>query len=113
MPPPAPMIDADDVEDWRTRGNCYGYGSLATFDPWYDEEPAARQLALDACRTCPVRGHCLTDGITERDGIWGGYTPKDRERLRAALERVPAPARPALIRKAAELGRDQFHLPRG
>lgn len=31
---------------------------------------------------CPVRYECLTHGLHERHGVWGGTTPQERERLR-------------------------------
>lgn len=36
------------------------------------------------CRSCPVRERCLEAAVTRRepDGVWGGLTEPERERLR-------------------------------
>ena len=41
---------------------------------------AARRI----CATCPVRAECLRYALTDPDldGIWGGTTPRQRQRLR-------------------------------
>ncbi|GGY29839.1 hypothetical protein GCM10010363_07900 [Streptomyces omiyaensis] len=41
--------------------------------------------ARKICRTCPVKADCLTHALEtdQREGIWGGLTPKERGRFRA------------------------------
>lgn len=41
-------------------------------------------LAKRICARCPVRAECLRYALTdpELDGIWGGTTPRERQRLR-------------------------------
>ena len=34
------------------------------------------------CSKCPVRGFCLELGWSEEYGIWGGFVPFERKRLR-------------------------------
>jgi len=46
---------------------------------FYDGLPG---LAKKFCARCPVRAECLVEGMTERYGIWGGYTPDERALLR-------------------------------
>lgn len=55
----------------------------------YDEMyPADQddQVAIIKCKTicsrCPVRGYCLELGWSEEWGIWSGFTPQERKRLR-------------------------------
>lgn len=42
------------------------------------------RMAAKMCKTqCPIREACLIYGIKwETSGIWGGLTPKERQRLR-------------------------------
>ena len=44
--------------------------------------------ALNLCFQCPVREKCLAHALDfpERHGVWGGYLPHERLRIRA-LER--------------------------
>ncbi len=42
----------------------------------------AVDLARSICAGCEVREGCLRVGMGERDGIWGGLLPSERERLR-------------------------------
>jgi Transcription factor WhiB len=37
---------------------------------------------LAICAVCPVSGPCLTEGMTEKHGIWGGLLPSERDELR-------------------------------
>lgn len=41
--------------------------------------------AKQVCASCPVRLMCLSDGLEEAWGIWGGYTKPERERALEAL----------------------------
>jgi Transcription factor WhiB len=47
---------------------------------WLTPQPWA---ALALCAACPVRNPCLVEAITrpERSGIWGGFTPLERDVL--------------------------------
>lgn len=61
-------------------------------DAWWPalRDPTAHTsavLALDICRTrCPVHEQCLDAALeaNEHEGIWGGHTPNQRRRIRAA-----------------------------
>jgi WhiB family redox-sensing transcriptional regulator len=39
--------------------------------------------AKAVCKECPVRRECLIAALTERhpDGIWGGFTTRERQRI--------------------------------
>jgi WhiB family redox-sensing transcriptional regulator len=46
-------------------------------------------VAKNACRSCPLMDACATYAIAahERDGIWGGLTPYEREERRRVIIR--------------------------
>ncbi|MEV5828635.1 WhiB family transcriptional regulator [Spirillospora sp. NPDC052242] len=51
------------------------------------------------CAACPVAGPCLEWALRtgEPDGIWGGTTPGERRRIRAARgTALPRPPRPGV-----------------
>jgi len=65
---------------WRDKGRCKGV-EPEVFHPVDDEDPATE--AKEICGTCPVRETCLEFAIAtrEKDGVWGGYTARERRRL--------------------------------
>lgn len=60
---------------------------------WFPEKNGFRdpgyRTARSVCGTCPVRRACLDEELAfegnrrafDRQGMWGGLTPRDRERL--------------------------------
>jgi hypothetical protein len=50
------------------------------------------EIAIIKCKTicsrCPVRGYCLELGWNEDWGIWSGFTPQERKRLRKIFSLV-------------------------
>lgn len=49
-------------------------------------------LAKAICGKCPVKLDCLSHGLHhEKDGIWGGTTPNERQSLRKKLKIVFEP----------------------
>lgn len=38
--------------------------------------------ARAVCRACEVQSECLDAGLHEQAGMWGGTTPKERQRIR-------------------------------
>lgn len=42
--------------------------------------------AKTICNTCQVQRSCLSDGLLEDWGIWGGYTRPERARALEAVE---------------------------
>jgi WhiB family redox-sensing transcriptional regulator len=78
--------------DWHRHAACKGLTHLffATHDP--DESLGDNiadsfeltKRARAVCATCPVRVECLTSAMdnSERHGVWGGTTVKERQRLR-------------------------------
>lgn len=67
-------------DDWTASALC---AQILT-DDWFpnDGDHHAAQRAIAICNQCPVRARCLTEGLNESEGIWGGTTPRQRARLR-------------------------------
>jgi len=66
---------------WYLKGACRD----VQFDPdWWHADTSdvlERSEAIRICFTCPVRVECLTYAVDagEREGIWGGKTPTQRD----------------------------------
>lgn len=76
------------MSDWRDSAACQGMDP----DLWFpvSAEPRSRleaehlKLALDTCRSCPVRLECLEFAVrTGQRGTWGGMTERQRSYSRA------------------------------
>jgi WhiB family redox-sensing transcriptional regulator len=67
---------------WQERGACRGVDP-ALFFPGRGESTAQ---ARAVCATCPVAAECLEHALTktERFGIWGGTSERERKALRRA-----------------------------
>lgn len=68
--------------DWLPFANCLG----APADLFFPErgDMAAIREAKAICNGCVVRDACLGANLHERDGVWGGTGPRERQRLRGA-----------------------------
>lgn len=52
--------------------------------------PEVRE-AVDHCKSdCPVLTECRLAGMAEREGVWGGLLPEERQRLRRRASRQAA-----------------------
>lgn len=79
---------------WRERANCVGVSKVDynTFFPNEDDVKRTRwDDAFRLCSDCPVRKPCLNlalerDGVEDRYGMFGGFTPKERKHLRRKSE---------------------------
>lgn len=71
---------------WRSEAKCKGYPTNLFF-PDRVTGPDRRNIAIakEVCASCPVRLDCLQWAMDSRQayGIWGGYTVRERRRLRA------------------------------
>lgn len=75
------------VSDWWSQGNCKGLRADVFFpdddddEAWYD---GPGQDAIRICRSCVVRKQCFEFSLEDTDsianGVFGGTTPKDRQR---------------------------------
>lgn len=51
-----------------------------------DQDLLAIAKAKKICMNCPVKGFCLELGWNEDYGIWAGFTPTERKRLRKVFD---------------------------
>ena len=58
----------------------------------YTEDQHEQELRakLTCVRECPFREECLEVGLDEPFGVWGGYSPEERAKLRAG-QVIPLP----------------------
>jgi WhiB family redox-sensing transcriptional regulator len=79
---------ADPAErGWQENANCLGVDP----DLFFPERGASTREAKSVCRSCEVRVECLEYALShsEKFGIWGGLSERERRRVRRqrALER--------------------------
>jgi WhiB family redox-sensing transcriptional regulator len=67
-----------DDGSWREQGHCHSGDSSCFFDGRRTKEAKAM------CNMCPVADKCLAFALTNnlQDGVWGGYTFKERKLLK-------------------------------
>ncbi|MEZ5380859.1 MAG: WhiB family transcriptional regulator [Microthrixaceae bacterium] len=67
------------MQSWQRRASCAGLDSAIFYPPSDDEASRAKAV----CAECPVRIDCLEFAVTvrEKDGVWGGFTAIERQRL--------------------------------
>jgi WhiB family redox-sensing transcriptional regulator len=67
---------------WQDYGNCLGVDP----DLFFPERGASTKEAKAVCRGCVVREDCLEHALTnsEKFGIWGGMSARERRRIRRA-----------------------------
>ena len=86
------MFAFDPIADrsWQAQANCLGVDP----DLFFPERGASTREAKEVCRGCVVREECLEYALqnSEKFGIWGGMSERERRRLRRAR---------ALARRAA------------
>ena len=75
---------------WMQWGACRG---VAYQPDWWWPQTAQDEnipVALGICHYCKVRDLCLDYAIqhNEREGIWGGMLPHERQRIRAAQRKA-------------------------
>ena len=66
--------------EWQDLANCRG----ADPDLFFPERGASTRTAKSICRECTVRLECLEFAIvsSEKFGIWGGLSERERRRIR-------------------------------
>jgi hypothetical protein len=72
-------VTKPEVWDWRAEAACRGRPTRI----WYSTDPLEVAIALQVCRSCPVREPCRVEGRDE-PGVWGGSTDEQRQRQRVA-----------------------------
>ena len=73
------VLSSEDLA-WQDLANCRG----ADPDLFFPERGASTRTAKGICRECSVRAECLEFAIvsSERFGIWGGLSERERRRIR-------------------------------
>lgn len=76
---------------WAEEAACRGLDPMI-FYPATDEEA---EQAKEICAGCPVQMACLEHAIVEREhnGVWGGATERERQRIIRRRRRQRALAR--------------------
>jgi len=72
------LLAAVERPAWHAQAACRGKGPARWFPGQGDDLGPAREL----CAACPVREPCLEAARTERNGIWGGQSERQRRRER-------------------------------
>lgn len=85
--------------DWMDRGKCAGRPTEDTPEgrraygreidqQWAPDGAGREDLAKRNCNGCPVTNACLTYALAdpELEGIWGGTTKNERNRLRSGTD---------------------------
>ncbi|HVE93844.1 MAG TPA: WhiB family transcriptional regulator [Acidimicrobiales bacterium] len=64
---------------WRNRAACKGIDPEIFFPVSEEDAEPAKEI----CAECPVRESCLEHALAhrEREGIWGGFTERERRRI--------------------------------
>lgn len=71
---------------------CAVTGDSELFFPGHGNRAAAER-AKRICMGCPARLPCLDWGLDhERDGVWGGTTPRERAKMRRQAQAANAKA---------------------
>lgn len=86
---------------WQERAACAEYDTRVFFPPQGGDSATPKKI----CRQCPVREACLEYALvnTERFGIWGGLSEKERRHVRRTWRAARSQA--ALASVDADLAR--------
>jgi WhiB family transcriptional regulator, redox-sensing transcriptional regulator len=81
------LLSGEEERSWQAQANCMGVDP----DLFFPERGASTKEAKEVCRGCVVREECLEYALanSEKFGIWGGMSERERRRVRRAraLER--------------------------
>ncbi|MDA8285923.1 MAG: WhiB family transcriptional regulator [Actinomycetota bacterium] len=82
------VVAGGEDRSWQRRANCMGVDP----DLFFPDRGTSTREAKEVCRGCVVREECLEYAIThsEKFGIWGGLSERERRRIRRrrVLERA-------------------------
>lgn len=65
-------------DEWRAAAACADLDPDSMYPGRGDSPSACRAL----CAVCPARDACIEAGLTERFGVWGGLSERDRRKVR-------------------------------
>ena len=78
-------VSYGEAREWMDRANCAGV------DPelFFPDRGASTREAKAVCQACVVRVECLDYALdhSEKHGIWGGRSERERRRMREARNR--------------------------
>lgn len=77
---------ADPAEPWQDDALCAQVGS----ELFFVEKGGSTAEAKKVCSMCPVRPECLEAALRNEEphGIWGGTSPRERERILVNRQQV-------------------------
>lgn len=74
-------------EQWRDQALCQSRDPELFF-PERSNSTRANKEAKQVCHACEVERECLTYALeADVDGVWGGTSPRERDRLRRELNK--------------------------
>ncbi len=73
-------LAAMDTRGWMLEAKCLD----ADPEAFFPEKGGSTREAKRICAACPVRDECLDHALAneERFGIWGGFSERERRRMR-------------------------------
>lgn len=76
----AALMGLRDCPQWMDRALC----AQVDGDLFFPEKGGSTKAAKTVCGLCEVREECLAYALAndERWGVWGGYSERERRRLR-------------------------------
>lgn len=76
----ATLFNGRQERSWQAQANCMGVDP----DLFFPERGESTREAKEVCRGCVVREDCLEYALanSEKFGIWGGLSERERRRLR-------------------------------
>ena len=76
------LLAGEEERSWQGQANCKGVDP----DLFFPERGASTREAKEVCRGCVVRENCLEYALanSEKFGIWGGMSERERRRVRRA-----------------------------
>jgi hypothetical protein len=99
------LLDVIRQESWRDFALC----AQTDPDSFYPEKGGRTKDAKATCKRCPVIAECREYALEadERDGIWGGMTPRARRRI-VRERRMREPAEPRVVPASLTHGRTGY-----
>lgn len=72
------------AENWRDKAYCK---TVETQIDFFSDDKHEIKLAKSMCRKCTVAHECLAFAVInqEKFGIWGGFTPRERNKITRSI----------------------------
>lgn len=94
--PPPTLRLVEPTPFWFRFAACRPEFADRPIDQWVDQffpgrgAPTSPVKAI--CAECPAQEACAEHGMAEKYGIWGGFSERERRRLRRKLTNITDPA---------------------